>query len=193
MATNSRTGDLVFQVAVSGDGVSIERKVNAEIAAQIIQLAVGGKLTSDASAPKKPRQRKRPRKGGSTGAEDSPKARKKRAGLPGIVKDLSMRPKGKVAFKDFIEAKKPKTHGEKQVVIVYWLREEAGLSTGIDIDHVNTCYRDAGWQRPSDLDNGLRTTASRKGWIDTSDMSDIQLTSRGEDQVEHELPPPTKN
>jgi len=106
-----------------------------------------------------------------------------------MVKDLSLRPKGKKAFADFVAEKQPSSHQQKQLVSVYWLAKEAGFSSGISVDHINTCYHGAGWRRPSDLRNALAVTAVRKGWLDTSDGSDIKLTVPGEDFVVHELPP----
>ena len=77
-------------------------------------------------------------------------------------------------------------------MIVYWLREEAGISSGITVDHVNTCYAEANWARPADLRNALQVTAATKGWLDTSNMDDIRLTTRGEDELLHNLPPKKK-
>jgi hypothetical protein len=108
---------------------------------------------------------------------------------------LSLRPKGKIAFADFIKEKQPKTHQEQQTAIVYWLRHEAGMSSGITVDHINTCYRAAGWRRPTDLLSSVMTnTAAKKGWLDTRDTDNITLTPPGEDMVVHDLPrkPPSK-
>jgi hypothetical protein len=78
------------------------------------------------------------------------------------------------------------------LVAVYWLAKESGLSSGITVDHINTCYQGAGRKRPSNLRNALAVTAMKKGWLDTSDGSDIKLTVPGEDFVVHELPPKKK-
>ncbi len=89
---------------------------------------------------------------------------------------------------DFADEKRPKTHQQKQAVIVYWLRDEAGLQQGITVDHINTCYQAAGWKRPKNLENSVVVTSMRKAWLDTSDLSNITLTVPGEDLVSHELP-----
>ncbi len=75
---------------------------------------------------------------------------------------------------------------------VYWLEKEAGMSSGITADHINTCYKAAGWKRPSNLGNAVAVTSTRKGWLDTSDGGNIKLTVPGEDFVTHELPPAEK-
>jgi len=106
--------------------------------------------------------------------------------------DLSLRPKGKKAFAEFVAEKQPGSHQQKQLVAVYWLAKEAGLAFGITVDHINTCYQGAGWKRPGNLRNSLAVTSVKKGWLDTSDGNDIKLTVPGEDFVLHELPPPQK-
>jgi hypothetical protein len=35
--------------------------------------------------------------------------------------------------------------------------------------------------------------ASKRGWLNTSDMGDIKITARGEDEVRHNLPPSSKS
>ena len=99
-----------------------------------------------------------------------------------------MRPSGKTSLVAFVEDKQPKYHNEKQTVILHWLTHEAGLAEGVTVDHVNTCYVEAKWARPADLENNLQVNANKKGWLDTSDMENIKLTTRGEDLVQHELP-----
>ena len=56
-----------------------------------------------------------------------------------------------------------------------------------------TCYKNAKWRLPADLDNTLRYTACDKGWLDTSSMMDIKLTPEGENFVEFDLPQKSKD
>ena len=86
----------------------------------------------------------------------------------------------------------PSSHQQKQAVILYWLKHEAGLGTGITVDHVNTCYLDANWARPAELPNSLSVTANKKGWLDSRNFDDLKITTRGEDIVQHDLPPKGK-
>lgn len=89
---------------------------------------------------------------------------------------------------EFAEEKQPRNHFEKQAVTIYWLAKTLEMQDGITIDHVNTCYVGAKWKRPANFENNLQLTATRKGWIDTSDGSNIQITVPGEDLVVHDLP-----
>ena len=103
-----------------------------------------------------------------------------------IVKDLNLSPKGKKAFKDFVLEKQPKDNQEKCVVAVCYFRQELGFDA-VSINHIFTCYKDCSWRVP-DLYNVLAITASKKGWLDTSNMESITITTRGENLVEHDLP-----
>ncbi|HEX4186636.1 MAG TPA: hypothetical protein VHY83_01945 [Solirubrobacteraceae bacterium] len=180
-----------FKVTIKGDGVDVAKQVDAETAKEIIALLMGGgspASTATAGARRKRTASARQSKRSSSGA---PKVKRK-AGLPGVVKDLSMRPKGKKSYADFVSEKQPKTHQQKQAAILYWLREYGGVSEGITLDHVNTCYIEAHWPRPANLENAISVTAKQKGWIDSSDKTNIRLTTRGEDEVVHGLPPTPK-
>ncbi len=89
---------------------------------------------------------------------------------------------------EFVEEKQPRNHFERQAVLVYWLGKIAGMEEGITVDHVNTCYVTAKWKRPAQFEANLQLTAARRGWIDTSDGSNIRITVPGEDFVVHDLP-----
>jgi hypothetical protein len=182
------TSEQVFKVTVDGDGVKVAKDVNADTAAEILRLVMGGIDSVAGSPPARRPQKAKSGPGRAKRGANGAKAKRKAASL-GIVKDLTLRPKGKKSFTDFVAEKQPKTHQQRQAVILYWLREFGQLSEAITIDHVNTCYIEAGWPRPAKLSNALAVTAKKKGWIDSADMSDLRLTVRGEDVVVHELPP----
>ncbi|MGZ4185367.1 MAG: hypothetical protein ACXVFQ_03375 [Solirubrobacteraceae bacterium] len=111
---------------------------------QIIALVVGGATPSSTPATAKRRRQRRDRATrAATEGPDGPKPPRRRPSGPAIVKDLSLRPKGKTAFADFATEKAPSSHQQKQAVIIYWLKHEAGLESGITVDHVNTCYVEA--------------------------------------------------
>lgn len=143
--------------------------------------------------------------GTSTGREVDPKPRRpKRTPAPkkakakrsskaksvGLDRDLSLRPKSKKSFADFVDEKKPSNHEDKVTVCVFWLTTVAGHKATPEA--VNSCYEGADWKRPADLRNKLRVTASKRGWIDTADSEDITITTSGEDHVKHDLPETTK-
>jgi hypothetical protein len=105
---------------------------------------------------------------------------------PSIVKDINLRPDGKKSLKDFAGEKNPKTHMEKCALSVYYLSRVLDI-TEISINHIYTCYKQMGWKLP-DLYNVIALTASRKGWIDTSNMNAISITTIGKNLIEHDLP-----
>jgi hypothetical protein len=184
-----------FKLTLKGPGVTIETDVDVTTATEVAALAMGGStaITTTGASQRTAGPRRRRTGAGSSGTGPEPKTRTRRkSGAPGIVKDLSLRPNGKAAFAAFAAEKKPKTNEQKSVLSAYWLRHEAGLTSGITVDHINTCYVEANWPRPTDLANSLAVTAKRKGWLDTSNLSDIKITTRGEDEVRHKLPPPPK-
>jgi hypothetical protein len=128
-------------------------------------------------------RKSRTRKG--EGGED---AKTRRRSGPSQVRDLDLAPPGKKSFKDFVAEKQPKGQNDRNVVSVYFLIEELGMTTPVTMDHVYTCYRDRLWRAPSDMANSLAITASRRRFIDTADLDDIKLTPRGRNHVEHDLP-----
>ncbi|MBS0535429.1 MAG: hypothetical protein JSR72_15330 [Proteobacteria bacterium] len=138
--------------------------------------------------------------GGSAGQEDTPEARtkrgKRREGNPAakieIIKDLDLRPKGKISFVEFIGQKRPKTNEDKYVVAVYYLEQILGV-TAVTESHVATVFRlTQDWREPENLPAGLRMAASRKATIDTSDRNAIKTTPHGRNFVEHDLPASTE-
>jgi hypothetical protein len=104
-----------------------------------------------------------------------------------IIKNLNLRPKGKISFKDFVAEKRPPANLQKCTVAVYHLQHKLGLK-GIGVNHVFTCYKEVGWRVPPNLSNTLSVIASIRGWLDTSNKEDIKTTTHGENLVEHDLP-----
>jgi hypothetical protein len=104
-----------------------------------------------------------------------------------IVKDLILKPKGKKSLDEFTEGKKPSSYYEKCTVSAYYLKHELVLSA-ITESHVYTCFKHMKWRVPADLSNTLAYTASQYGWLDTSNLQDIKVTTKGENLVEYDLP-----
>jgi hypothetical protein len=129
---------------------------------------------------------------GASGEDGGKRTRRARAAAPRMLHDVDLAPKGKESFTAFVAEKQPKSINEKCLVAVYYLEQIAGIK-GITASHVFTCFRSApGWKLPSDFDNALQTTKSRKSWIDTSNMEDIKTFPVGVNYVEHELPHKSK-
>ena len=195
-----------FKVAVEGSGLTMDTEVDQATALAVMNILMGGDpkpsapLTlgddgedghgdGDGASGKsdKRRRRAKPRKGKAKAKRQGGKTRRQSVGL---VKDLSLRPKGKKSFPDFIKEKKPTSQHDKHAVCVYWLTQEAGHKATPEA--VNTCHQGVDWKRPADLRAALRLTASKKGWIDTADSADIKITTSGEDHVRYDLPKPAK-
>ncbi len=104
-----------------------------------------------------------------------------------MVKELNLKPKGKTSLDDFVEAKKPNSIYEKCTVAAYYLKNELSLAAA-SANHVFTCFKHMKWRVPADLLNSLAYTASRFGWLDTSDRDNIGVTTMGENLIEHDLP-----
>lgn len=105
-----------------------------------------------------------------------------------IVKDLNLRPEGKTSWRDFHSQKKPSNQGEIITAAVYYLRLILEMDK-VTANHVFTCFKDIQERSPKDLPSSIRDVARRKGWVDTSERSNIRITNHGENFVEHDLPP----
>ena len=184
MTEHELDADDRYQLKLEGRGVTISRDVDAATASEIIALVVGGPTEGRAG-----KSVLRTGKTASSRPASSQSRAHRKVGSPNIVRNMSLRPDGKQPFVDFAAEKQPANHAQKQVVVLFWLTREAGMTSGITVDHVNTCYAEGRWPRPGDLRNSLSLTSARKGWIETTDMNDLRLTTRGEDEVLHYLPP----
>jgi len=115
MPQNLEGSEGTYTVTVSGEGMNVERILDREAALEVIALVVGGGVPSRASPrPSGGRQRRPARRTGGEGGE-APKPRRRRSGGPSVLKDLSLSPTGKKAFKTFATEKAPKHHHQKQV------------------------------------------------------------------------------
>ncbi len=104
-----------------------------------------------------------------------------------IVKDLNLKQVGVLSFRDFAKQKAPESYYEQCCVAVFYLNNLINVEN-ISPDHIYTCFKDIGWRVPANLYVMLAKTSSLKGWIDTSDMNQIKMTTHGENLIEHDLP-----
>lgn len=141
-----------------------------------------GKISGAAKfAPSKKRAKGKP----TLAQKTKPKKPSEKEGYE-IVKDLILTAEGnKPSLKDFYSQKKPGTNYERNAVFSYFLLKIKEIKP-IGISHIYTCYKEVKQRVPS-LSVSLSET-SKKGWLDTSDMSDIKITPRGENLVELDLP-----
>jgi len=114
--------------------------------------------------------------------------RKSRIKLPlVIVKDLDLKPPGKLSFREFAKQKEPRSNCEKCAVSIYYLQNELGI-TAISESHVFTCFKHMKWKIPASLSNALACTSSHYGWLNTKDTQSLKISVMGENLVEHYLP-----
>ncbi len=104
-----------------------------------------------------------------------------------LIKDLDLRPQGKVSFADFVSQKQPRSNEDKYAVVVYYLEQVLELAA-VSESHIATVFRMTHWREPENLSAGLRMAAGRKATIDTSDRSALKTTPHGRNFVEHDLP-----
>jgi hypothetical protein len=141
-----------------------------------------GAVTGDAQ-PGRPRRKRKAR----SAMNGQPKQGRRRTNGLTRVKGLDLAPKGKQSFDDFVVEKQPKSQHDRSTASVYYLSEVAEI-TPVTVNHVYTCYRDQNWDMPPDLRASLFLTASKKGFIDTSDLEDIKIEPRGVNRIERGLP-----
>lgn len=103
-----------------------------------------------------------------------------------IVKDLDLKPSNKTSLTDFINEKNPRSLKAKITVCAYYLKTEL-IVNPIMINHIYTCFKSLHWRLPADLRN-MTQQAGSDGWLDSSDMDNLELTTIGENFVEHDLP-----
>lgn len=105
-----------------------------------------------------------------------------------IVKELDLSPKaGKVSLRDFYKTKSPKSGLARNTVFVYYLEKVAKVKN-IGANHIYSCYKDVNQKVPMALHQSLVDTGFKKGWLDTKSMTNITVTTQGENLVEHDLP-----
>ncbi|WP_286764265.1 MULTISPECIES: hypothetical protein [Rhodopirellula] len=119
-------------------------------------------------------------------AKKRPSNGKKKPPKLSLVSELDLRPEGKTNFRDFFEGKAPRTQKEQIAVIIYYLKciaEEQDITA----DHVYTCLKNAEVKVPTFLPQVIRKCSSEKGWVDSSNSKDLNITTSGENFVEHEM------
>ena len=104
-----------------------------------------------------------------------------------LVKDLDLRPENKESLRDFHSSKKPDSQKEHIAVFVYYLTKILEIES-VTPNHIYTCFKDVGVRTPKDIPQAIRNTASKNGWVDSSDGENIKMANHGENLVEHDLP-----
>jgi len=104
-----------------------------------------------------------------------------------IVSELNLKPNNKKALTDFYaEYSVKKAAAEHNLFFVYYLERILG-EKNITINHVYTCYKDVKKQFPNNLYQSLQDTKKLHGWINTKSMTDLKITTAGENHFEHNM------
>jgi hypothetical protein len=106
---------------------------------------------------------------------------------PSILKDLDLSPQRDIlSLRDFYALYNVKSNYERNLIIVYYLEHILELAS-ITLDHVFTCYRHVNVKVPHALQQSLRDTSSRRGWLDTSSGDNLKVTVGGVNYIEHDI------
>ena len=159
------------------------QKMAYDLLLQSLIGQVPDQVPPDTGRGKRSRSRKS-KSGHKVGAK--PRQQTRRA-QPSIVQDLNLRPKNGKSLRDFMAEKAPKKQPEQLAVMVYYLKKRAKVDK-VTVDHVYTCFKEVNVRVPGRIEQSLRNTSHRKGWISTEDLGDVTLTVTGENFVEHDLP-----
>lgn len=125
-------------------------------------------------------------KPGSAGASAAKtKSNESKSSQPQMIPDLDLTPAGKESLVDFLNRHHyRKSSSQQNLLFVYYLTQVLSLS-GVNQDHVYTCYRKLGIKLPSDLYHSLSDNISKYRWM--MNMSDLKLTTAGLNFVEHDM------
>jgi hypothetical protein len=151
--------------------------------------ALGAQPQDDTSEEAEPPTAETGRVTATSGTAALVRTRTRKRKSPSLVRGLDLNPTGEQPFREFAKSKNPKGLSEKNTLSVYYLKQILNLGA-VGVDHVLTCYSEASWPYPSDLNASLRKTASRTRYIDTGDMQNIHMTPKGLNLVQHDLPRP---
>jgi hypothetical protein len=123
----------------------------------------------------------------SDGKDSKRKPRGTRKEAHSVVGDLDLSNKGgKQSLKEFHAEHTAKSNMDCNLLFVYYLKNVAKLGS-ISTAHVYTCYKQLQMRVPNALEQSLIDTKRKKSWLETSDLTNITLTTLGENHVEHDM------
>lgn len=160
-----------------------------EVGGKFDPQSIATAVDHPAAAAPKPKAKKARAKAAGNGATAKPKGRSRENGT--LLKDLDLTNSKQGRLKDFHAQFDAKSAPDHNLVFAYYLQHKLGL-TGITPDHFYTCYREVSVRVPGALRQSLFNTANRNGWLNTADMENIVVTTRGMNHLEHDLPKKAK-
>ena len=102
-----------------------------------------------------------------------------------LISSLDLVSKGKMSLKDYFGQFITKNNFEYNIVILNYLKNEIH-EENVGVNHIYTCYKHLSIKVPS-LKQSLFDTKHRKGWIETANLDDLQITVAGENFMDHEI------
>ncbi|MDQ5826613.1 MAG: hypothetical protein M3441_20695 [Chloroflexota bacterium] len=126
----------------------------------------------------------------TTASGSTPIKRKSGGGkeMPSLIKSLDLSARdGKPSLNDFYGGYQPKSNYERNLIFVYYLAQVREIPESVTEGHVFTCYRHLSQKIPEAFSQSLWDTGSKKGWLDTSSLEDIKLTTLGINHLEHAM------
>jgi len=93
---------------------------------------------------------------------------------------------GGTSLKEFSNQKKPNTGEEKVLVFAFYIKHHAKVSP-MGPGHILTCFSHLSERKPLALKQTISNMSKNKGWLTSTDMNDLKVTTAGENHVKHEL------
>jgi hypothetical protein len=103
-----------------------------------------------------------------------------------MLADLNLRTSEGKSLEDYYNSFVITTNMERNITILYYLKKILEIEN-VGPNHIYTCYKKVGVKIPN-IYQGLIDTKNRKGWIETHNMEDLQVSVSGENYIEHEAP-----
>ena len=105
-----------------------------------------------------------------------------------LVKDLDLSGGSSgIILRDFYAGFTATNAMQKNLIFAVYLRDHVGLDA-ISADHIYTCWRNVNERVPKHFNQSIRDAASKKGWLDTGDLSNITISTQGFNGTEHDIP-----
>ena len=127
------------------------------------------------------------RKEVSPKSDQKPRKTKGQSNEPYIVKNLDLAAKnGFASLREHYAGYSPKTNLEHNLIFVAYLQEVLEEES-VTASHVFTCYAEVGVKAPKAFRQSLYDT-SKKGWLNTESLNDMQTSRVGLSYLEHDMP-----
>lgn len=95
---------------------------------------------------------------------------------------------GVPSFQKFVEEKSPSSNYEFNAVAIYYLTKILKKPSAT-LKETWTCYKEVKRRTPEFFKQSFTDTKNKAGYVKISENFDLELSPRGENVVEHDLPP----